>query len=213
MAHQSSSRQCSLRVADYQHAAALPAPVRAEPRRLARQELADGQLVTLALNGDRRAFPVLMARYESTLRGLVQRRVRSPEDAADIVQDTLLSAWTALQTYSPQRPFQIWLIHIALNKCRDWGRRRTVRVRSAIYLEDLAPDAEADAETVLIHAENTHAFQGALSQLPEALRRPLTLTALDGLSQRDAAEQLGVSVKGVETRVRRARLALREALQ
>jgi RNA polymerase sigma factor (sigma-70 family) len=208
MAYQSSSR-----VVGYQGSDARPAPMRVEPRRPARHDLADGQLVTLALNGDRRAFPVLMARYEGTLRGLVQRRVRSPEDAADIVQDTLLSAWTALQTYSPQRPFQVWLIHIALNKCRDWGRRRAVRFRSAIYLEDLGPEAEADAETVLIQMENTYAFQGALSQLPEALRRPLVLTAMDGLSQRDAAEQLGVSVKGVETRVRRARLALRDALQ
>ncbi len=169
-------------------------------------------MVTLALNGDQRAFPVLMARYEGVLRGLVQRRVRNPEDAADIVQDALMSAWTALQTYTANRPFQVWLVHIALNKCRDWGRRRSVRLRSAIYLEDLAPAVEADAETALIQAECAHAFQGALSQLPEALRRPLTLTALDGLSQRDAAEQLGVSVKGVETRVRRARFALREAL-
>jgi len=208
MAYQLSSRLTGPLQAEVQ-----PVPVRAEPRRPARQDLADGQLVTLALNGDRRAFPVLMARYEGVLRGLVQRRVRSPEDAADIVQDTLLSAWTALQTYTTHRPFQVWLVHIALNKCRDWGRRRSVRLRSAIYLEDLAPDVEADAETALIQAECAHAFQGALSQLPEALRRPLTLTALDGLSQRDAAEQLGVSVKGVETRVRRARLALREALQ
>jgi RNA polymerase sigma factor (sigma-70 family) len=208
LAYQSSSRLTGLL-----HGEVQPAPVRTEPRRPARHELADGQLVTLALNGDRRAFPVLMTRYERVLRGLVQRRVRSPEDAADIVQDTLLSAWAALQTYTANRPFQVWLVHIALNKCRDWGRRRSVRQRSAIYLEDLAPDLEADAETALIQAQAAHAFQGALSQLPEALRQPLTLTALDGLSQRDAAEQLGVSVKGVETRVRRARLALREALQ
>jgi RNA polymerase sigma-70 factor (ECF subfamily) len=181
-------------------------------KRPAREDMADGQLVTLALNGDRRAFPVLMRRYEPALRGMIQRRVRSPEDAADLVQETLLSAWAALQTYTPQRPFQVWLIHIALNKCRDWGRRRTVRLKSAIYLDDFAPDAEPCAEAVLIQAEDMAVFQGALGSLPDALRQPLMLTALAGLSQRDAADQLGVTVKGVETRVRRARLALRHAL-
>src|SRR5690349_434913 len=92
-------------------------------KRPRREELADGQLVTLALNGDRRAFPVLMARYEGKIRGLIGRRVRSAEDAEDLTQDTLASAWAALQTYPASRPFEIWLVCIALNKCRDWGRR------------------------------------------------------------------------------------------
>lgn len=190
--------------------AAVHRPVAKRP---AREEMVDGQLVTLALNGDRRAFPVLMRRYGPALRGMVRRRISNPEDAADIVQDSLLSAWSALQTYSPQRPFQAWLIQIALNKCRDWGRRRAVRLKSAIYLDDFAPDAEADAESVLIHAEDLVAFHGAIDSLPEALRQPLLLTALAGFSQRDAADQLGVTVKGVETRVRRARAALRDALE
>jgi RNA polymerase sigma factor (sigma-70 family) len=203
-----SSRLSGLAIADLPF---VQEPVAA--KRPTREEMADGQLVTLALNGDRRAFPVLMRRYEGALRGMVLRRVRSPEDAADIVQDTLLSAWAALQTYTPQRPFQVWLIHIALNKCRDWGRRRTVRQKMAIYLDDFAPEAEADAEAVMIHGEDLMAFQSALGRLPDVLRQPLMLTGLAGLSQRDAARKLGVTIKGVETRVRRARLALRDALE
>ncbi len=174
--------------------------------------MADGQLVTLALNGDKRAFPLLMSRYEGKLRGLIARRVRSPEDAADLVQDTLASAWSALQTYPANRPFETWLICIALNKCRDWGRRRSVRQRLAIYLPELEPTSAPDAEAEMIDHEESQQFREALARMPESLRQPLVLTAMHELSQRDAARELGITVKGVETRVRRARQWLREAL-
>ncbi|MEI7932814.1 MAG: RNA polymerase sigma factor [Alphaproteobacteria bacterium] len=174
--------------------------------------MADGQLVTLALNGDRRAFPVLMARYEGKVRGLIGRRVRIAEDAEDLTQDTLASAWAALQTYPATRPFEIWLVCIALNKCRDWGRRRAVRQRGAIYLPELEMGVAHDAETDLIEAETASGFQAALKTLPPQLREPLVLTALHELSQRDAARQLGITVKGVETRVRRAKQWLKASL-
>ncbi len=187
---------------------ACPSPHK-RPRR---EELADGQLVTLALNGDRRAFPVLMARYEGKVRGLIVRRVRSAEDADDLTQDTLASAWAALQTYPASRPFEIWLVCIALNKCRDWGRRRAVRQRGAIYLPELDMGEAHDAEADLIETETAAGFHKALNALPNQLREPLVLTALNELSQRDAATALGITVKGVETRVRRAKQWLREAM-
>ena len=153
-----------------------------------------------------------MSRYEGKLRGLIARRVRSPEDAADLVQDTLASAWSALQTYPANHSFEIWLVCIALNKCRDWGRRRAVRQRGAIFLPELGPQAPAGAEDCLIESESLGQFHAALSRLPEALRGPLVLTALQDLSQRVAAERLGITVKGVETRVRRAKQWLKVAM-
>lgn len=191
---------------------AVAEPIAPPVRKLVREELADGQLVTLALNGDKRAFPVLMARYEGVLSGLVLRRVRSPEDAADLVQDTLLSAWSALQTYPAQRPFQVWLVHIALNKCRDWGRKRSVRRRAACYLPELSPQAEADAEAALIEIQAHRAFRAALRDLPDIVREPLMLTTLGGVSQKALAAEMGVSVKTIETRVRRAKHRLLAAM-
>jgi RNA polymerase sigma factor (sigma-70 family) len=184
----------------------------ASHKRPPREELADGQLVTLALNGDRRAFPVLMARYEGKVRGLIGRRVRSHEDAEDLTQDTLASAWAALQTYPASRPFEIWLVCIALNKCRDWGRRRAVRQRGAIYLPELEMGITHDAEDDLIEAESAGQFHRALRTLPAQLREPLVLTAMEEFSQRDAARELGITVKAVETRVRRAKQQMRLCL-
>ena len=187
--------------------AVRPAAVR--PRR---QDMADGQLVTLALNGDTRAFPVLMNRYEGKLRGLIGKRVRIAEDAADLAQDTLLSAWAALQSYPATQPFETWLVCIALNKCRDWGRRRTVRQKAAVYLPYLEQAEVCDAESELIAGEAADHFHQALDRLPEALRAPLILTAMQEMKHQDAARALGITAKGVETRVRRAKLWLREAL-
>lgn len=170
--------------------------------------LADGQLVTLALNGEQRAFSQLIARHGRKLRHIVGRRIPSRDEADEIVQDVLLSAWAALQTYPAARPFELWLICIALNKCRDWGRRRAVRLRAKPYLECAEPLSCPDAETVLMQDEQRRAFDRSLASLPRALREPLILTAVDGLPQKEAALLLGITPKGVETRVRRARLRL-----
>ena len=75
-----------------------------------RDSFADGQLVTLALNGDRRAFPLLMKRHEAKLRRVIARRVSEPEDVGELLQDTWTSAWAALQTWPAAHPLS--LIHI-----------------------------------------------------------------------------------------------------
>lgn len=197
-----------------QAANANPIPAvqkRIRPRKHA-DEMADGQLVTLALNGDKTAFAHLINRYSGQVRGIIGKRVRSPDEAAELVQDTLLSAWSALQTYPAVQPFETWLICIALNKCRDWGRRRSVRQRSAIYLQDCGPQAEPEADTAIIEWQGHNRLRQAVQALPQALREPLILTALQELPHREVAERLGLTVKAVETRVRRARQQLQAQL-
>jgi len=84
----------------------------------------DGELVTLALNGAERAFARLIDRHGEHLRRLLARRLRDPDDVLDIVQETHLAIWRALNTYDARRPFEAWLTTIALNKHRDWARHR-----------------------------------------------------------------------------------------
>ena len=171
-----------------------------------------GQLVTLALNGDRRAFPLLMKRHEAKLRRVIARRVSEPEDVGELLQDTWTSAWAALQTWPAAHPFEMWLVCIALNKCRDWGRRRSVRYRARPYLEELAPAAAADPETQSLGSDNARHLRRALDQLPETLRAPLVLTLAHDLRQREVADRLGITTKSVETRVCRAKTRMRQIL-
>lgn len=173
----------------------------------------DAALVERALQGDQRAFSALMRRHKEKLYRFVRAYVGDGDEAFDLVQESFVAAWAALARYDGHRLFEIWLRRIALNKCRDWSRRRAVRrfFFTARSLDD--PGVEAAAEVSIDSDEpRLAALETAIAKLPAALKEPLVLTALDGLSQKDAAAVLGISPKAVETRVYRARTALAQAL-
>lgn len=173
----------------------------------------DASLVALALQGNQRAFTTLMRRHKDKLYRFVRAYVGDADEAYDLAQESFVAAWAALSRYDGRRLFEIWLRRIALNKCRDWGRRRAVRrfFFTARSLDE--PGVEAAIETSA-DSDQTRlaALETAIAKLPSALKEPLVLTALDGLSHRDVAEVLGISAKAVETRVHRARAALAQAL-
>ena len=179
----------------------------------------DAELARRSLGGERSAFSLLMARHKGPIHGYIRRYVRNPEDAGDILQETFVSAWRALSTYDPARPLDVWLRRIALNKCRDYGRRAKLRAAvSGLFDSDAheveaAPDPGAGSEAALIAREEAQALERALAALPHGLRDPLVLTALEGLSQAEAGAVLGLSAKAVEVRVYRARNKLAAVLK
>ena len=179
----------------------------------------DAELACRSLAGDRSAFSRLMGRHKAPINSYIRRYVRDPDAAADVLQETFVSAWRALSGYDRGRPFDVWLRRIALNKCRDHGRRASVRsVISGLFdssgrgVED-APDPAAGGEAGLIAREEVRALETALAALPHGLRDPLVLTALEGLPQAQAGAVLGLSAKAVEVRVYRARTRLAAALK
>ena len=180
----------------------------------------DTELVRRSLTGERFAFSALMARHKGPIHGYIRRYVRSAEDAADLLQDTFVSAWRALPSYDPQRPFDVWLRRIALNKCRDHGRRARVRsvITSLFQGEgdgevETARDPGPDGEASLLARQQMLALEQALAALPHGLRDPLVLTVLEGQSHAEAGAVLGLSAKAVEVRVYRARVKLADALK
>ena len=171
-----------------------------------------------AASGDRAAFTSLMGATKGDLYRFIRRYVGDEAEAHDVLQEAYASAWLAMRRYDPARPFDVWLRSIALNKCRDWSRRRTVRrvVRGVMGLD--APEAvavgdEAPAPEVLLDdRRRAAALQRALSDLPDALKAPLLLATLDGRSHAEIADILSITPKAVETRVARARRKLAEML-
>ncbi len=172
----------------------------------------DAELVARVLRGEDAAFTALMRRHKSWLYLFVRRHTPTSEDAYDIVQESFASAWRALKRYDPAWPLDAWLRQIALNKCRDRARKDAVRRRVQSFLgaspKDEPLDTAAPADAVEIANETLRRLNAAIARLPPRLREPLVLTALQGLSQREAAELLGSSVKVVEMRVYRARKQL-----
>lgn len=172
-----------------------------------------------AAGGDRAAFSELMRQTKAALFRFIRRYVGDEQEAWDLLQDTYAAAWLSIRRYDPTRPFEAWLRTIALNKCRDWSRRRLVRrlIRGGLDLsspEALAvPDGAESADDRMETARRLSRLNEEMSRLPPHLKAPLLLTALEGRSQSEAAGILGISVKAVETRVARARRRLSDALR
>ncbi len=181
-------------------------------------EATDAELVARVLRGDEPAFTALMRRHKSWLYLYIRRHTRSSEDAYDVLQESFASAWGALKRFDQSRPFDIWLRRIALNKCRDRARKETVRRRVFAFVGlpaetiEAAPDTSRSAESSGIADQTLKRLNEAIARLPDNLREPLILTALEGLSQKEAAEVLGVTPKVVEMRAYRARKQLAQAL-
>jgi RNA polymerase sigma-70 factor (ECF subfamily) len=156
-----------------------------------------------------------MRRHKGWLYQFIRRYVADRDDAYDVLQESFVSAWGALARFDPERPFEAWLRRIALNKCRDRARRNMVR-RAALSLFGIgaasnepaaaAPDSAALADSAL------HRLEGAIGALPRPLKEALVLTALEGLSHKEAGEILGINAKAVETRVYRAKKRLAQIL-
>ena len=177
----------------------------------------DAALAAAALGGEDAAFTALMRRHKALLYRFVRRYVGDPDEALDLVQESFLSAWSALESFDARRPMPAWLRRIALNKCRDWSRRRRVRAFffHAAALDDAAPPSspapEAEDEAARLHGRLA-ALDAAIAALPQALKEPLLLTAFEGLSHHQAARLLHLSPMAIETRVYRAKQALRRAI-
>lgn len=178
----------------------------------------DLDLVARARGGEDRAFSELLRRHKPALYGFVRRYVSDADSAVDVVQETFVAAWRALARYDARRPLAVWLRAIALNKCRDRARRLAVRRFILGDKDDQSPEAQAQpdpspvGEARLIPAQRLALIQKAIDQLPEKLKEPLLLTYFDELTQQEAADLLGVTLKTVETRVYRARQRLAELL-
>jgi RNA polymerase sigma-70 factor (ECF subfamily) len=176
----------------------------------------DAALVAAALDGDTGAFSALMSRHKQGLYRFVRRYVGDADEAFDLVQESFVACWTALDVYDSTRPFSTWLRRIALNKCRDWSRRRQVRrfFFGAVSLDApgaarFFPSTRPDDDAI---EKRLAALNVAIAGLPRALKEPLLLTVFEQLSHQEAARLLGVSAKAIETRLYRAKKRLREVL-
>jgi len=174
---------------------------------------AERDLVKQVQTGSRSAFDRLVTPLVPQLLTLARRMLGSVSEAEDAVQSALASVWVARAKLDPERPPVAFLTTVTLNKCRDVLRRRKAArffgFAGNDFDFDLAAD-QPDAEVVAADRQALERVQRAMERLPVRLREALVLVSMEGMSQREAAEVLGVTEKAIETRVYRARARLRE---
>ena len=172
-------------------------------------------LVARVVAGDRRAFTQLVEPLIPRLMSTAQRMLGAPDEAEDAVQSALASAWIAREKIDPARPVLPFLTTITLNKCRDKLRRK----KAARFLgfgtaamPELARDGSPSPETEAVDRQLLQKTRAEIERLPLRLREALILVAVDGRSQSEAADLLGISEKALESLVYRARKRLREKI-
>ncbi|WP_447765501.1 RNA polymerase sigma factor [Sphingopyxis panaciterrae] len=176
----------------------------------------DRELAARALAGRQDAYREFLARYKAPVFRLIRANVGDEDEAMDLTQESFVAGFAALARYDGDRPFRVWISRIALNKCRDWARRRRARAffTRALPLE-IAYDVAGDSPAIDVEANDRAELarvQRAIINLPANLRQVLVLRGVEELSQAETAAMLGVSEKAVETRLCRARAKLRAML-
>ena len=178
-------------------------------------------LISAIANGDHEAFSALFSRYKTPLYRFIFRYVGAAPEAEDLMQDVFVSVYAKAASYDPSWKASTWIYRIALNKCRDFGRKQ--RLRRFISLDQGAEpdepfgfpeavDAGPDIESITIHRQELRRVVRALEELPHAMRSAVVLHLVEERPQNECAEILGVSRKSVEMLIYRARKRLREKL-
>ena len=187
----------------------------------------DRDLVERARQRDVAAFEQLVARYRSKVYGLAVRMMQDSSDAEEIVQETFLSAWQNLPSFRGESAFGSWLYRICANYCLMRLRRKKVETSEAEAQQQL-PEPRFDSDGTLLAApsydwtrgteekaldnELRVAIERATDALPAEHRTVFLLKDIEGLSYEEIAEALGTTVPAIKSRLHRARLALREAI-
>ena len=184
----------------------------------------DRELMTRAQAGDMSAFEALVSRHEDKVYGLALRMTRSEADAAEITQDTFLSAYQHLGEFRGEAAFGSWVHRIAANNALMRLRRQKVldivsdEITGPEFTErgSLAELPDSDwskrADDKVLDDELGRAIRAATDALPEGYREVFLLKDVEGLSYEEISEMVGISIPAVKSRLHRARLALREAI-
>lgn len=177
----------------------------------------DRTLIAACLQGHGDAFGALVAPYQDRLYNTLYRLTGREEDAAELLQETMIRAFRGLASYQGESSFYTWLYRIAMNVAFTHQRRRRMRSLGA---ESVSPPYDVADESEhsrpgrhLERAEQRDIIQRALDQLDEPFRAVLILKDIEDLRYEEIAEILDIPVGTVRSRLHRARAEMRELLR
>jgi RNA polymerase sigma-70 factor (ECF subfamily) len=183
-------------------------------------ETSDATLVDRARTGDRRALDELLTRHQRRVYRFGLKMCRDPEDAKDILQETLLAAARTVKDFRGASSVSTWMYTIARSFCIKKRRRSKFAPAEETSLDQREPGAEArqvadpgrTPDESLAGRQIEQALETAIGRLDPMYREVLVLRDVEGLTAPEVAEIMGLSVEAVKSRLHRARVAVREAM-
>jgi RNA polymerase sigma-70 factor (ECF subfamily) len=177
----------------------------------------DETLLAAARGGDARALETLLERHEGQVYRFGMKMCGDPDDAKDVLQETLLAMARGVRDFRGASSISTWLYTIARSYCIKKRRRskfapaeeRSLDTDVGVEADDLA-DTRASADEALVGKEVERALEQAIDSLEPMYREVLLLRDVEGLTAPEVAEVLGVTPQAVKSRLHRARLAVRE---
>ncbi|MDR5170931.1 RNA polymerase sigma factor RpoE [Methylobacillus pratensis] len=182
----------------------------------------DQQLVERAQSGDKRAFGLLVDKYQRKLGRLLSRLIRDPAEVEDVVQESFIKAYRALPSFRGDSAFYTWLYRIGINTAKNYlvamGRRP--QATGDIEIEDAENFDDGDElrtmdtpETELMGKEIAQTVNDTVASLPEELRTAITLREIEGLSYEEIATMMDCPIGTVRSRIFRARETIAQKLR
>ena len=179
-------------------------------------DFTDQELVAKVQQGDKRAYDLLVAKYQHRILKLIGRYVRNQDDALDVAQETFLKAYRALPNFRGDSQFYTWLYRIAINTSKNHLvslSRRPLEVDlenedgERIDLTGIEKSIDTP-DRLLATEEIRQVIMQVTEELPEDLRTAITLREVDGLSYEDIAVAMECPIGTVRSRIFRAREAI-----
>jgi RNA polymerase sigma-70 factor (ECF subfamily) len=179
----------------------------------------EGDLITAARSGDAQALEELLSRHQSQIYRFGMKMCGDPDDAKDVLQDTLLAMARGVRDFRGESSLATWLYTVARSFCIKKRRRskfapgkvESLETGAGVEVKRLAAPSNDPAEA-LEGKRMEEALDQAISSLDPKYREVLVLRDVEGLTAREVAEVLGIGVDAVKSRLHRARLAVRAAL-
>ncbi len=177
----------------------------------------DQQLVERAQQGDKRAFELLVVKYQRKLARLLSRLIRDPAEIEDVSQEAFIKAYRALPSFRGDSAFYTWLYRIGINTAKNFlaSRKRRAPTSTDFNAEEAETFDDADQlrdintpENELMSKQIAETVNKAVEALPEELRVALTLREIEGMSYEDIALMMNCPIGTVRSRIFRAREAV-----
>jgi RNA polymerase sigma-70 factor, ECF subfamily len=182
----------------------------------------DAALVTRVQQGDKKAFDLLVLKYQRKIIRLLSRMIRDQNEIEDVAQEAFIKAYKALPQFRGDSAFYTWLYRISINTARNWLSQNSRRPSSPNMnvsendetfseIDNLTDSHTPEAE--MVSREIAASVNQTIESLPDELRQAIVMREIDGMSYEDIALAMSCPIGTVRSRIFRAREAIATKLR